>query len=66
MYNKFMGGTDATRSEDSTPRKETQSSGAIHFQRKQARYECKGCGFAFHDKCFRQWHDEYVTDLEVV
>lgn len=35
-------------------------------KRKQARYECKGCGFAFHDKCFRQWHDEYVTDLEVV
>ena len=32
----------------------------------QGRYECLGCGYAFHDKCFREAHDEYVTCVKIV
>ena len=35
-------------------------------KRMQGRYECLGCGFAFHDKCFRHAHDEYVTCVKIV
>jgi hypothetical protein len=34
-------------------------------KRKQGRCECLGCGWAFHDRCFREWHDEYATCIKI-
>ena len=30
-------------------------------KRKQGRFECKGCGFALHGKCIKQWHEEHTV-----